>query len=304
MTKKYIKNCTGEILEENNSSSGGKSFGNIFSRAVFFLLLLGFLVVSGYVLFFSPYLQIARIEINGTRELASRDLQQIVESSLQGKFVGIFPRNNFLLISSGGIENLLNGNFKKIRSVTVSKIFPDSINIVVDERKALLVWCSGERCFLIDESGVAYNEADFGSDELLQNNLVRITDTSASGVSVGDKLIEPSYEQYVLSVKDALAKSGYDSDGRYWTPSRMAEEINIRTTQGMEIYFSTQFPLEDAMKAFDMVMKKEIPADKKGDMKYVDLRTENKVFYKFKDAPVENETEQAGGGEAASQTEK
>jgi cell division septal protein FtsQ len=186
-----------------------------------------------------------------------------------------------MFVSQSGISSLLMGDFKKIRSVLVTKKFPDTVEVTIDERKALLVWCSGDRCYLIDENGYAYGLADFNSPQLVQNHLLQISEDGAQAVSVGEKVIDPPYEQYVLAVKDALAKMGYDATDQYSTPSRMADEINVKTQQGPEFYFSTEYPLDSAMRTLDTIFKKEITADKKNDLAYVDLRNESKVFYKL-----------------------
>lgn len=276
MTRRYIKNCTG------NDCDGKERVSQSFLVIVFYTLLVCFVGVLVYVLFFSLYLNVANVTISGTKELNSQEIQQVVNDSLQGKYLGLIPKNNFLFVSQDKIENLLSENYKKIRSLRVSKKFPDTVNIDIDERKALLVWCSAEKCYLLDENGAAYGEADFSSPELTGNNLLQINDTSGREVIVGTNVIEPSYEQYVLSIKDAMSAVGFETTGQYYTPSRMAEEINVKTSQDSALYFSTQFPLESAMRTLSTVLKKEIPEDKRGEIAYIDLRNENKAFYKFK----------------------
>jgi cell division septal protein FtsQ len=174
--------------------------------------------------------------------------------------------------------------------VNITKKFPDSVLILIDERKAILVWCSGENCFLLDENGMAYNTADFNSPEIIQNHLLRINDISGHAVTLGEKIIDPAYEQYVIGIKDALQGIGQrvgDGDGTYSTPSNMADEIDVTNDKGVQIYFSTQFPLDSAINTLDIVLKKEIPQDKLDNLEYIDLRSEGRVFYKFKDANPE-----------------
>jgi cell division septal protein FtsQ len=276
-SKKYIQNRTGGLREKTSKLS------RTVSRIIFYILLLAFIAVSVFVLFFSQYLQITSIRITGTQELNSQDIQQEFQASLDGKFLNIIPKNNFLFVFPKKVESLLENNFKKIRSASVTKKFPDSVTINIDERKAVLVWCSGEDCFLIDESGSAYNIADFDSPEIKQNNLLQINDQGARKVSIGETIVNSSYEQYVLGIKDALKNIGQEvSSEAYTTPSNMANEIDVKTEKGIQIYFSTQFPLDKAINAFEIVLKKEIPEDKLDSVEYVDLRSEGKVFYKFK----------------------
>ena len=278
MSRKYIKNCTGPQCEMEKANS--HNFGII----IFYFLVVCFVAVFIYVIFFSQYLMVSNITISGTQTLDSNQLRQNIENSFQGKFLGIIPRDNFLFISQDKIQSILTENFKKIRSVAITRKFPDTLNISIDERKALLVWCSNEKCYLLDEQGIAYSEADFSSPELVQNNLLQITDNSGKEVSIGEKVIEPAYQQYVSSIKDALSPLGFNATGEYWTPSRMAEEINVKTEQETEFYFSTQFTLESAMRTLNTVFKKEITQDQKSNIAYIDLRNENKVFYKLKNA--------------------
>lgn len=285
MTKKYIKNCTGEQCEEE------KADPNIASRIVFHALSVCFICVSGYTLFFSEHLKVTNIEITGNNEIGKQEIQQEIENLLQGSLMGVIPKNNFLFISHKKIEQVLTDDFKKIRTVEVTKKFPDTVNIVIDERKALLVWCFADKCYLLDEEGYAYSVADFSSPELTQNHLLQINDESGREVSIGTKVIEPAYEQYVLSVKDALAAAGFNVTDQYWTPSRMAEEINVKTDQDLEFYFSTQFDLKSALKTLTTILKKEIPEEKRTEVAYFDLRNENKAFYKFKNVePAPNES--------------
>ncbi|MEI7890739.1 MAG: FtsQ-type POTRA domain-containing protein [bacterium] len=292
MSKKYIKNCTGDHCESNNVKQV------IFSKVIFYLLLISFIAVTIYIVFFSPYLKISNIVVAGAKELDNAQLQAVVGVSLDGKYLGIIPRNNFLFISQGKVEKILSQNFKKIKTIKVSKRFPDSVDINIEERNALLVWCSNEKCFMLDENGIAYSEADFSSQELIQNNLLQIVDKSGKEVEIGSDIVDFSYEQYMLGIKDQLAKIGFEIIDQYFTPSRMAQEINVKTSQGTEFYFSTQYSLEGAMKTLETIFKKEITGDKKNNVAYFDLRNENKVFYKLKNAEQTVSVDQAVNVEA------
>ena len=279
--KKYIKNCTGDNCGTDHSK--GKAFSKTVSRVIFRILLLTFFGVSVYVLFFSQYLRITNINISGTQELKNGDIEQTLNSYLDGKYLNIIPKNNLLLVSQQKIASLLEDNYKKIRAVSAVKKFPDSMAINIDERKALLVWCAGSNCFLVDENGVAYNVADFNSPEITQNHLIKIMDLSERGLSLGEKIIDPAYEQYALGIKDALSGVGQEvSYEACSTPSSMADEIDVKTVQGMQIYFSTQFPLESAVNMLSVVWKKEIPQNQQANVDYVDLRSEGRVYYKLK----------------------
>ena len=277
MARRYIKNCTGEMEEKREIIS------DTASRFIFRLLLIGFVGVSTYILLFSDYLKITDVGITGAQELSSEDIRQKLGDFLGKKTLKIIPNDNFLFVSEKRVSSLLENDFKKIRSASVAKKFPNYLSVVIEERQAVLVWCAGEKCFLIDENGVAYNEADFNSPEILQNHLIRINDQSRREIVLKEKIIEHKYEQYSLVIKENLKNIGQEIvEENYATPSNMAEEIRVPMQKGFQIYFSSQYSLEKAVRALDIVLKKEIPENEWEKLEYIDLRSEGKVFYKFK----------------------
>ena len=278
MARKYIQNCTGaDCLPAQKKHTNDK-----IARVTFYALAVLFVCAFLYVLFFSGQMQISSITITGTQQLSSQGIATEVQQSLQGKYLKIIPKNNFLFVSQDSIKSNIENSYKKVRDVSVQKKFPDSITINIDERQALLVWCqSDQSCFLLDENGIAYSTADFSSPELVQNQLLRVDDSSAETVSIGEKVIDPQYENYVLGINAALGNMGITASEEYSTPSRMSQEIDVKSQSGYELNFSTQFSVDSAMNTLSLILKKGISQDQLSNLAYIDLRSENKAFYKL-----------------------
>lgn len=286
--KTYIKNCTGDDCGVERKKSH-----KLFLRVSFYGLSLVFICLMIYMLFFSIEMQINKVEIIGTRELDESEIKTLVEDHLKGKYLNLLSKNNYLLASGSIIHRELTDKYKKIRNVSVEKKFPDTIKINIDEHDSLMVWCKREsECYLLDEDGVAYNSADFNSPELMQNKLLQINDQSSADVTVGTKIMEQDYEQYLLNIKTELEKLNINIEDTFSTPSRMAEEIQVKSINGFNINFSTQFTLDSAMKTLSAVLKKEIPKEKIAELEYIDLRSEYKAFYKFKSIQEENHSDE------------
>ncbi|MDO8529727.1 MAG: FtsQ-type POTRA domain-containing protein [bacterium] len=254
----------------------------IFSRLIFRLLALVFIGATAYILFFSPFLEVNRIFIEGNSELNRDEIQNNIQQSIQGKYFKFIPKNNLILASSKKIRNNLLNDFKKISEVEVKKVFPGGIDVKIKERKSLLVWCSAGPCYIIDEEGFAYTGADFESEEIKQNNLVILTDTSAKPVIMGEKVLTSDYIQFVSRVRNELEKQTEIKIGEYQTGSRMAEEVKVKTEAGWEIYFSSNLPLEESIRTLITFLEKEAGVKTTNNLEYIDLRAENKVYYKFK----------------------
>lgn len=267
------------FFEKKEEASGSP----IILRAVFRILFSLFAALVFYVLFFSPFLEVKEIRLEGVSELSYNDVYRKISSYLEGKYFNFVPKNNFILIFPDRIKKDLQNDFKKIGEIEVRKVFPDEIAVKIVERKALLVWCSG-KCHIIDENGYAYTEADFESEEIKQNHLVNITDMSAKPVSMGQKVLSEDYINFAISLKEKLENEvEIKIKNEYQTQSKLAEEIRVMSEDGWGIYFSTAIPLEDNLQALKTFLEKEMAGKDRSKLEYVDLRAENKVYYKFKD---------------------
>jgi cell division septal protein FtsQ len=261
----------------------------LFSRLIFRLALLVFIGSVIYILFFSQFLEVKEVYLNGVSELNYNDVYGKITGPMEGKYFNAVPKNNLLLVSKKRIEKDLLDNFRKISSVEVEKIFPDKIRVKIIERKALLLWCSAGPCYIIDENGYAYSGADFESDEIKQNHLIRVADISAKPVIMGEKILSGDYISFVSSIKDELNKEmGLPITDEYQTQSRIASEARVKTEEGWDIYFNADLPIEGSVLSLKTFMEKEINQDQRNNLEYIDLRAENKVYYKFKDESQTN----------------
>jgi cell division septal protein FtsQ len=259
------------------------------SKIIFKFLCVIFVSVVVYIVFFSPFMQVTKFEISGNQELATEELRSQSESIFNGTYLGFIPKNNYILFPTGKIILSLKDKFKKINEVETTKTFPDTFLLKITERKSLLVWCvKDDDCYLMDENGIAYNKVDFSAPEVVQNHLIKVSDLSSEGIYVGEKVITDEYLKYLMGISDQLKSQVDISIGeQYATPTAVSEEIDVSTQEGTRILFSTQFPLENAVKGLKIFLQKR-PQSKLSEFEYIDLRSENKIFYKLKNAPAEN----------------
>ncbi|MCD6149329.1 FtsQ-type POTRA domain-containing protein [bacterium] len=269
---------------ENRKRKKEKEKRSVFFRMAFYFLLIAFAGVTVYIFMFSPFLQINYVELRGVEELEYEKVSKELSCLLDGKYLGFISRNNFILISERKIKNHLTEKFKKISEVEVEKKFPDTVKVRIVERKSLLLWCSGGPCYIIDEKGRAYSGADFESPEIKENNLIRLEDASAKPVNLGEKVLGEDYINFILELTEEIKKEALaDISGEYQTACRAAEDVRIKTAAGWDIYFSSKVPAKQSARTLKTFLEKEMGEEKRKNLEYVDLRVENKVYYKFKD---------------------
>jgi len=269
-----------------------KASNPIFSKIIFRFVFLVFIASLSYIIFFSPFLEIKKVYLEGVVELKYDDVYQKIEGLLNEKYFRIIPKDSFIILPSEKIKSELQNNFKKISAVEVEKIFPDKIRVKIVERKALLIWCSAGPCYIIDENGYAYIGVDFESDEIKQNNLLSVVDNSGRSIDMKEKILNIGYMEFLISIKDDFEKeTDIKITNEYQTGSRMAEEAWVMTEEGWRILFSSGLPLEDSITTLKTFLEKETDQDNRSKLDYVDLRAKNRVYYKFKDESQENTEE-------------
>ncbi len=267
-----------------------------FSRMLFYFLALLFCGAAVYVFIFSAFLEIKTIGVSGTKELAGEDILKDLKLSLGGKYLGLVPKNNFILVSKNKLEKNLSEHFRKIKSLEVKKKFPDALLLNIEERKSLILWCSGGPCYIVDESGYAYAGIDLDSPKVVQNNLIALIDTGARPVIVGERILNEEYVSFLISLREEIGKgTGINVNTEWRTPSIVAEEVEIDTEEGWRLYFSENIKPEKAIRTLKTFLDEEIGKEKRNELEYVDLRVENKVYYKLKNTEESKSKDQLAG---------
>ncbi len=258
-----------------------------------------FLATALYIALYSSYIRIGRIAVYGTEKIASETVRDFIDRELSGKFLGIVPRDGFFAVREAAIEADIENAFPLFSDVSITRGFPDRIDVNVVERTSIMLWCSQEKCFLLDESGMLReNERVFSEEN--STFVLKVTDLSERSAEAGQKVFDWDFSSFVGTIQSAfLNRLGLGTETSYKTASRFAEDIRVRTDEGWEAYLSTRVPAEVSAGILNLLFEKELPKEKRSGLKYIDLRTENRIYYAFQDG-----VEQAAGTSGQENAEK
>jgi len=235
------------------------------------------IVILAYILFFSPYLKINHINAQGTEKVKSSDLTAAASDCLQGRFFKIFPKNNFFLVSGSIIENSLKEMFKDAKNIAVVKKFPASMTISASDRQKILVYCSLEKCFWVDEEGVIFEEAP----EIYGGKNITLKDNSGRQVSLGDKVLEDNFILFLQNAGPVVSGKNNLNIVNYEISAYPTATISAITSDGWKIIFDLGAGLESQADTLQAVLDEKIK-DQRSQLDYVDLRARNRVYYKMK----------------------
>jgi len=238
--------------------------------------------VGGFIYIMNlSQLRLKNIEVRGAALLSSDDIQKEVRNETSGWALYVFPKDNFLIISSSKIEQDLRRRFPQASGIAVSRKFPATLAVSVSERIFWGVYCEagGTRsptgpCFYIDTRGVAYDRLS-GWRGLLIPVIY-----SPAGATLGSVAVDTAVLEFFGKAKQSLAAINADLLSVAWSTSTPAD-IRLNVDEGWYALVTSSRPVEEWLGVLKTLLEKEV-GDKRGQLDYVDLRFGNKVFYKFK----------------------
>lgn len=220
----------------------------LFWRIVLGSVLLG---VASYFFLLSSIFQVKEINIFGSPAFYGE-----IQKSIYGK--------NIFLVDLESIKKEISEKFPKIAAIDIKKRFPDKVIVQVEERRAAAVFCRADACFLIDKEGVIFQNAATSSDLLKIQKAEEAVLTS----KIMSSILAAESKLKDISV---LTKE-------YWVVSN--ERLNIKTSEGWEIYFDPAKDLNWQITKLEAVLEQEISPDRRKSLQYVELRFGNLASYK------------------------
>jgi hypothetical protein len=244
-------------------------------------------------------LNITEIEIACNKVIDTEILKTAIEQQISGKYFWVFPKTNVLYYFKNSIKNELRDKFKRIKDIDLAIKDNKVLFVSLTERAPEYTWCGIERskesnpttgdqkCYFLDEGGYIFDEAPYFSGEVYfefygtpegidlveakplglyfaKNNFKQL-------VSLKNTLIGLDFKPTALFVKE--------KEGEFLLSSSATPNVNPKiffnlsadyqkTEENLDAAVSTE-PLKSALK------------EKYSSLQYIDLRFDNRVYYKF-----------------------
>ena len=118
------------------------------------------------------FFKLSSLEISGLETVSQGEVREVLNEYLDGKILGLIPRDNVLLISRRALRKKISEAFPNLADINVRISKASSLIITVSEREAYALWCRGsyvpvnfdEECFFVDKDGYMYKRAPYFSN--------------------------------------------------------------------------------------------------------------------------------------------
>lgn len=247
-------------------------------RKVFLALAVLAAIYLFYLFFYSAYAKISQFEfIAGNQDIKTEEVVDKIKVIMARHSNLIFRGDNYFTFKTGRLAAELN-QASALASFAVSKKFPRTLVIQIEERLGRLLWVSLEQFYVLEAEGLIsglINQA-----EALSANLPRIYDLSNTPVVAGQTRI--NQQQLNLIMEVSINLKNYDlpqiEQDYFKVDSAQANYIKIVTKKGFELHLNYLNSFDSQIKK----LKKSLASGKidLNNIHYINLRIENQVIYR------------------------
>lgn len=250
-------------------------------KILWVILLLFFVGSLTWVLFFSYFTQIKKLEITG--DFSDKEAVRIfLEDFLKRKNRLAISSGNFFFFSGKIIENNLREKFPLIKKVEIRKKFPEQVFFSFESRQGVFIWCFGEKCYWADKDG----EIFFGPQNIVEAEKTGypiVLGKDDGERFLGEKVFSSELSAFLYEVTVLLKETEQFQVARsFVSPDIASDELRISFLNGWQAYFNLKDSVALQVKTLERILKeklKDVPEDR---IEYIDLRISGKAIFKLR----------------------
>lgn len=237
------------------------------------ILTIIFFVAIFYFLFFSKFFQLENVIVTGEKKISKEDIKSVALEGVEKKIL-FFTTNSIFLIDTKKIKNNILNRFPQIAEAEIKRGFPNDLSIVVIERLSLANWCQNEKCFLLDNEGIVFEET---APEITGIKIV--SKEELPQFSLGEKVIEKNYLENIFKIQKKFNEEIKIEVKEFII---FPDKLTTKTSDGWEIYLNPQGDIEWQLTKLKVVLEEKIPPEKRKDLEYIELRFGNFANPKYR----------------------
>jgi len=237
--------------------------------------ILSFSLIYG-IIFWSSFesFQIKNVQVSGNIFTETEIVEEIFNNETDGRHLFLVSKNNYLFVPDKKIKKYIE-NELSVKEVFIKRENWNTVSIEIAEHKPFGIWCDGDDCYFVNDKGLFFAKVP----EIYDPNLIVI-----EGEKEGDKLGQYFIEENIFSnfsQKVSLLKEIEIEVTRIYTED--FETFKFVTKDGPELFVEkNDDPVQTINNLETTINQEDINDAQFENLEYIDLRFDNKVFYKIK----------------------
>lgn len=216
---------------------------------------------------------------------SSEQVSDVLKKMSQERIGYVIPGNHMAVLNRSRMLAALQKELPQVRQIkSFKRIYPNKLELVLEERQPFYVWQSGEEFFLLDQDGVIFRELTSYSPQTFSQIL--ITDTSETEVQTGQELEIKKILAFVEEIKNNWALYIPQTSFVSFSISGIkSQDILARTATGYQVYFDMDRKAVKQLSNLKLILDGEINPETYSGLSYIDLRLATIAYYCYQDAP-------------------
>lgn len=289
-SKKYLSDSPKltELRQQKNNNFKKKI---IISLIIFLLIIVGLIFLSNW-----KEINIQTINVSGNKIVESSEIEKIVKDTIDDKYFYIIPKTNGLLFPKNQIITNIKEKHKRISSVKLETKDFQNLEIILTENKGIYTWCgetpfvelkeTEEICYFMDEYGYVFDIAPKFSGNVYLKFYGDIKKNNNNPIGF---YYMPRYFENLKKFNQALQDMNFQISA-FYTKDDFETIVYLNTNKIEEnsakiILKTNDDPIKIAENLQASISNEPLKSKLEKayfSLLYIDLRYDNKVYYKFK----------------------
>ncbi len=246
----------------------------IFLISLIFFILIGLI----YFILYASLWRIKKISISGTQKTEIiTEIRLAVQKNKSGLYFGLIPKDNILFFNVRTLEKKINDDIVLERLEIKKKLF-SSLEIMVKEKLPVLIWNEKNNYYYIDKAGVVMGARKF---EELKFDLPFINYGTTTQIIVGRKIMTEMDIEFIQRLLVKFKKIFKEIQIIQTVIDKKSKNIfYFYTNQGWYFILKLNSNVEVSINNLKRLLEQKI--DNVNNLEYVDLRIEDRIFYKLR----------------------
>jgi len=138
------------------------------------------------MLLYHPFFAISQIDIHGTETITRSELEQTLYGAMDYRKFFLFPGKSFLFVNTDELSSILDQRFP-LSTVTVTKQFPHSLHVSLEERLSTIFYDNGDAYHFIGLTGKVVEPLKKVTDAEWWTETKTVTSTNELGEEISEE---------------------------------------------------------------------------------------------------------------------
>lgn len=230
---------------------------------------------------FTPAVAVNNISVAGNESVRTRAIQATLMGATARPLFGLFSRQSTLLYPSTELENILLFEFPKLHTASVTpKLTQNKVEVAITERETYALWCRNIEekpdCYYIDADGFVF--------EKVGDVLPATEDTTVFRGGISETRYDP-LRAYIAPEYFAGAKQFISDVASHGLAAKEfifeGDDARVVLDAGWDIRIALDKDLGAAAFNLRAVLDDENVESRVDELVYIDMRFDERVYYKF-----------------------